>query len=95
MVSFYYNELFCVIAKKPNWYFNVCLKSVLFLSLFGANVAILQKPSSRFTMKYCGKKMPAEKYFNCSDTMNRHLSLKYHFFHRCFLAYFADENQSP
>ena len=53
---FYNNELFCVVVKKRKRYFNVSLKSVLFLSLFAANVAILEKPSSYFTMTYCVKK---------------------------------------
>ena len=34
---FYYNELFYVVVKKCKRYFNVSLKSVLFLSLFAAN----------------------------------------------------------
>ena len=53
---FYYHELSCVVGKKLKRYFNVFLKSVLFLSLFVANIAILEKPSSCFTMTYCVKR---------------------------------------
>ena len=62
IVLFYYNELFCVVAQKLKRYFKVSLKSVLFLSLFAANVAILENPSSCFTMRYCVKKYLRENY---------------------------------
>ena len=47
-----------MVVKKHKQYFNVSLKSVLFLSLFlfAANVAILENPNSCSTMTYCVKK---------------------------------------
>ena len=43
---FCYHKFSCVVGKKLKRYFNVSLKSVLFLGLFAANVAILDKLSN-------------------------------------------------
>ena len=53
---FCYHKFSCVVGKKVKRYFNVSLKSVLFLGLFAANVAILDKLTSCFTVTYSVKR---------------------------------------
>ena len=45
-----------MVVKKLKRYFNFSLKSVLFFSLFAANVASLEKPNNCLTLAYCVSK---------------------------------------
>ena len=89
---FYYHKFSCVVGKKLKRYFNVSLKSVLFLGLFAANVAILDKTSSCFTITYCVKRHLRK---NLSSVKMQLIAFFFEksLFYKCFLTYFPDANQ--
>ena len=89
---FCYHKFSCVVGRKLKWYFNVSLKSVLFLDLFAANVAILDKLSGCFTVTYCVKRHLRK---NLSSVKMQLIAFFFEksLFCRCFLTYFLDTNQ--